>query len=174
MQESTLAYDIVRNQFSSNLEAFLKILIKAKAHSEAHKFSPEKYLDLKFSPDMFNFLKQVQIITDNAKGAASRLSGKTAPVFPDTETTFEQLELRVRNTIDFLNSISNEEFNQFDSRDVTFPWYPGKKLNSRDYLIGFALPNFYFHLTTAYDLLRHAGVSLGKADYLGNLNWQNA
>lgn len=167
-----LVYDLVNTQFIRNLHAFKNLLNKAKAHAEVNKFDPNKYLDVKFAPDMFNFLKQVQILSDNAKGATARLTGSENPSFPDTEQTFEELYQRIDKTIDFIAKFKASDYEGYDSKQATFPWYPTAFLTGHDYLVSFALPNFYFHLSTAYGLLRTSGVSIGKSDYLGEINWQ--
>jgi hypothetical protein len=166
-------YEMVIKQFSLNLNALKNILQKSKAHAESLKFDADKFLDLKLAPDMFPLLKQIQITTDNAKGAAARLSGKENPVFADTEKTFSEIMDRVQKTIQFLETFKSEDFKDYEAKKITFPWYPGKHLDGKEYLNGFAIPNFYFHLTTAYDLLRQGGVALGKGDFIGAINWKS-
>ncbi len=168
-----IVFDIISTQFLSSLRSLKDCLLKAKTHAEVNKFSPDKYLDMKLAPDMFNFTKQVQMVSDNAKGAVSRLSGKEAPRFEDNEKTFEELLARLEKTINYISDFKSDDFKNYQNQKVSFPWYPGKFLQGHDYLVTFALPNFYFHMTTTYSLLRNAGVQVGKGDFLGNLNWQN-
>jgi hypothetical protein len=168
-----LVYELISAQYIASLSALKEILLKAKSHAETNKFDPNKFLDMKLAPDMFPFTKQIQIASDNAKGAVSRLSGKEAPKFEDNEKTFDEVIARIDKTIEYLSQFKPEDFKDFQNQKISFPWYPGKYLNGKDYLVGFALPNFYFHTTTAYNLLRGAGVQIGKSDFLGNLNWQD-
>jgi len=166
-------YQIIVQQFSQNLHSLTTLLNKATAHAETLKYDPNKFLDMKLAPDMFTFIKQVQMTTDTAKGAVARLSGKENPVYPDDEKTFPELIARVQKTIHFLESFKKDDFNAYESKTVSFPWYPGKHLEGKTYLHSFVIPNFYFHLTTAYNLLRNAGVAIGKSDFLGNVDWKN-
>ncbi|MDH4467047.1 MAG: DUF1993 domain-containing protein [Bacteriovoracaceae bacterium] len=170
---SNHVYDLVITQFSISLAGLKNVMLKAKAHAEANKFDPNKFLDLKFAPDMLALTKQVQIASDNAKGAAGRLSGKEIPVFADDEKTFDELIARVEKTINYLETFRPENFNDYKSKKISFPWYPGKHLDGATYLNGFAIPNVYFHITTTYDLFRNAGVAIGKADFMGSINWMD-
>ena len=171
--KNTMINDLIVNQFVRSLEALNVIIDKAVVHSTEKNFDVNTFMNIKFAPDMFTFCKQVQIATDTAKGAVARLSGKSAPVFKDDETTIAQLQERIKNTIHFVNEFSNCDFTGYESKIVTFPWYAGKAMNGHDYLVTYAIPNFYFHVTTAYDLLRANGVTIGKADFLGNQPWTN-
>lgn len=168
-----LVFDLVVVQFSKNLFALKNILEKGKAHAQNAGYDANKLLEIKLAPDMFNFCRQVQMTTDNAKGAAARLAGKVSPIFIDEEKTMDELIARVEKTINHLESYKAEDFCDYENKIISFPWYPGKFLDGKSYLQSFALPNFYFHLTTTYDLLRSAGVQLGKKDFLGNVNWQD-
>jgi len=170
---NSIVYDIIQLQFTQNLNALKHCLLKAQGHAEANKFDAQCFLDTKLAPDMFPFKKQIQMISDNAKGAVSRLSGKEAPVFEDNEKSFAELVTRLDKTIEYVSSFKAEDFKNFDSQKAVFPWYPGKYLNGHDYLVSFAIPNFYFHLTTAYNLLRNSGVQIGKRDFLGDLAWKD-
>lgn len=164
---------LVDQQFIRTLESMNKILEKAQAHATERGFDANSYLSLRFAPDMLPFLKQVQIATDIAKGAVARLANKKAPVFEDNETTFEELKARIAKTIEFLAATKPEEYQGYEAILATFPWFPGKGLEGEDFLVSHALPNFYFHATTTYALLRMSGVKLGKADFLGQQNWKN-
>lgn len=164
--------DLISNQFTRSLVALKGMLHKAGEFAKERKFDENLFLQLRLAPDMFPLVRQVQIATDGAKGAAARLSGKTAPVFPDEEKTIPELIARIDKTIDFLRSFKAEDFKDYETRTMSFPWNPGSFLKGEDYLSSHALPNFYFHLTTAYAILRLHGVALGKGDFLGEQNWQ--
>lgn len=146
-----------------------QILQKGSAHAEAQGWDPAVLLNMRLAPDMLPLTRQVQIATDIAKNAAARLSGTEAPKFEDTETTFAELDARTQRAIDFLGSVPAAAFEGAGDRGVVVPSraYGELKFDGRGYLFGFVLPNVYFHITTAYALLRHAGVPLGKADYIG-------
>jgi len=164
--------DIVLNQFSRSLIALKEILREAEAHARARDFNPDLFLQLKLSPDMFPLVKQVQITCDIAKASAARLSGSEIPSHPDTESSLEELLSRIDKTLNYLSRFKENDFSNYTKQTVSFKWNPGLQLNGDDYLVSYAIPNFYFHLTTTYALLRMHGVNLGKADYLGKLNWQ--
>ena len=154
--------------FQVALNAFLVILDKAAAHAEAKKFDPSVYSHLRIRPDMLAFPRQVQIFCDNAKNASARLAGVEAPRYEDTETTLADLQARIRKTLDFLATLDPAAIDAGATRDIVFPIGPNKmQMRGADYLVHFVLPNFYFHNTTAYDLLRYAGVEVGKRDFLG-------
>ncbi len=154
--------------FERSLAAFLSVLDKAEAHAKALKFDPDVYLSLRLRPDMFAFVRQVQTLSDHAKNACFRLAGAAPPVVADTETTFEALRSRVRATLELVKSVDPAAIEGGGEREVALTiGGTTVKLKGADYLLHFALPNFYFHLTTAYDRLRGAGVSLGKWDFLG-------
>lgn len=160
-------------QFMLSLKALSNILQKAEKHAEAKKIKPSVMLQSRLALDMFPLYRQVQIATDNAKGCAARLTGVQAPVFEDNEQNFQELQERIQKTIQYLEGIKPENFQSFESKKAEFPWYPGKYLEGKDYLIQHALPNYYFHVTTAYAILRSHGVELGKGDFLGNQNWKS-
>ena len=151
--------------FLGGMSRFLK---KAEAHAEAKKIDPRVLLDARLYPDMFPTIRQVQITTDHAKGAGARLAGVEVPSFEDTEKTFEDLQARIKKTIDFLATLKKEQFNDAATRQISMK-VGGRDMTfaGADYLSRFALPNFYFHMTTAYAILRHNGVELGKGDYMG-------
>ena len=136
--------------------------------AEAKKFDPANLLNARLAPDMHSFTRQVQIACDMAKGGAARLSGTEVPSYADTEASIDELKARIAKTLAFVNSIDATAFAGSEDRQVTLK-SPTRELqfNGLDYLRGFVLPNFYFHITTAYALLRHNGVEIGKFDYLG-------
>jgi hypothetical protein len=144
------------------------ILDKAMAHCEARKIDPSVLMHYRLAADMLPFPRQIQIMSDTAKGMASRLAGVEAPSFPDTESTMGELKERIAKTIDYLKSFSEAQINGSEDKEIVLK-FPSIELKFKgsDYLLGFVLPNFYFHATMAYGLLRHAGVELGKRDFLG-------
>jgi hypothetical protein len=130
-------------------------------------------LQARLAPDQFNLLKQLQIVGDWAKNGSSRLAGKDAPVFPDDEQTFEQIRKRVHSIITYLATFSEQDFDGAEKRVVPIGRMPGKGSLAPLYLRETILPNFYFHATTAYAILRHNGVDLGKRDYVGPITTQD-
>ena len=147
----------------------LNWLDKAQAHAEARKFDPANYLGLRLAPDMLPFARQIQIASDGAKGCVARLAGVEAPKWEDTEASLDDLRARIRKTIDYVQSVPAAQIDGSDAREITLPTRSGDPLRftGENYLKHFVLPNLYFHATTTYALLRHAGVELGKKDYLG-------
>lgn len=155
--------------FQRMLGNLLTWLDKAEAHARARGFDPVNYLGLRLAPDMLPLTKQVQIACDAAKGCAARLAGLEVPAWPDDEATLDALRARVRRTIDYVGSLPAAQFEGAEARSVVIPLRNRDPLrfDGHDYLRQFALPNFFFHLGMTYALLRHAGVEIGKADYLG-------
>ena len=148
-----------------NLSHFLD---KAQAHAEAKKFDPQVLVDYRLAPDMLPFKKQVQIACDASKNGLARLSGVEAPKFEDNESTLAELKERIRKTLDFLDSVPHAKVDGCEDKDITFPAGRDttRTLKGEAYLLNVALPNLFFHVTTAYAILRHNGVDLGKGDYL--------
>jgi hypothetical protein len=155
--------------FARMLDNMLTWLDAARAHAEAKKFSIDVYLTLRLAPDMLPFPKQIQIASDAAKGCVARLAGVELPRYEDNEATLDELAERIRKTRDFVRSVPAAAFEGSEAREISIPRRVGEplKFDGLSYLNHFALPNFYFHATTTYALLRHAGVPLGKGDYLG-------
>ena len=145
------------------------VLQKGRVHAEAQGWDPAVLLAMRLAPDMFPLTRQVQIATDMAKNAVGRLSGGEAPKFEDDETTFEQLDARLQRAIDYLASVPADAFDGAEARPIVVSTRSRGDLHfsGRDYFFGWVVPNVHFHCTIAYALLRHAGVPLGKADYLG-------
>jgi len=144
------------------------ILDKAEAWAETKKIDPLVLTSARLAPDMHPLSRQVQIATDMAKGGAARLAGVEPPSFPDTETTFPELKARLQKTIDFINSLPAEKFEGAEDRTVTLKAGPNEfTFKGVDYFNGFLMPNVYFHLTTAYAILRHNGLDIGKMDFVG-------
>ena len=156
-------------QMKKQLGQLDKWLETAAAYAETKKFDSKNFLGLRLSVDQFPFSRQVQVACDTAKTAASRLTGKEAPNNPDTEETIEQLRARVQSTIAYLNGFTAKDFEGAATRSITQPRWEGKTMTGADYFLEHALPNFYFHATHAYAILRDAGVDVGKRDYLGPL-----
>ena len=154
--------------FVQFLTAFSAILKKAADHCAAKKIEPSVLVGARLTPDMFALARQVQIASDHAKGAAARLSGSEVPSFPDTETTFDELQARIAKTLDYIQSIKPEQIDGSEEKEIVLTF--GRErfpFNGKDYLLHFALPNFFFHLSTAYGILRHCGVEIGKRDFMG-------
>jgi hypothetical protein len=155
----------VFNRMLGNLSAWLEA---AEAHAAEKKFEPAVLLGTRLAPDMLPFTRQVQIACDGAKFCVARLAGVTAPKHEDNEATMAELKARIASTLAFVNSVTAAQVDGSEDRDITIPRRDGSTvMKGEAYLKHFALPNLYFHVTTAYALLRHNGVPLGKADYLG-------
>jgi hypothetical protein len=155
--------------FEIVLEALSKLLDKAEAHAAAKKFDVANLLNARLAPDMFDLTEQVQIATDFARRGAARLSGVEPAAVEDNETTIAQLKERIANTLTFVRSVDRKAIDAAATRVITLPLGPGKKgeMTGADYLNHFVLPNLYFHATAAYAILRHAGLEIGKREYLG-------
>jgi uncharacterized protein len=162
-----MMYDASIPVFIHFLNGLAALLRKAETHAQAKKLEPDAFLLARLFPDMFTFTKQVQLACDFAKGTSARLAGVTAPSHPDDEKTFDELHDRIRKTVDFLRGLKKEQFADAAERSVTFK-AQGKDVvvKGAQYLSNVGLPNFYFHVTTAYALLRHNGVEIGKSDFL--------
>jgi len=155
--------------FTRILGNMLHWLDRAEAHAQARKFDANNYLGLRLAPDMLPFARQIQIASDGAKGCMSRLAGAEIPKWEDNEATLDELRARIRKTLEHVQSFAPAQIDGSDERAITVPMRSGDALQftGETFLKHFALPNFFFHATTAYALLRHAGVELGKADFLG-------
>jgi uncharacterized protein len=154
--------------YERGLKAFLAILDKAEEHAQARKFDPNGYLAMRLSPDMWPLARQVQAFCDHAKNSSFRLAGKEPPVKEDKEATIAELRARIGATLEMLKSIDAKAIEGGETREIVIPAGANKlKLPGADYLLHFAMPNFYFHLTTAYDILRGSGVEIGKRNFMG-------
>lgn len=154
--------------FIRGLTNLAAIMDKAEAHAGAKHIEPDVFLNARLAPDMFPLVRQVQSVSDGAKGCAARLAGMEVPSYADTEASFAELKQRIAKTVSFLQSIAPAQVDGSEERPVTLKARDQElHFTGQTYLLGFALPNFYFHMTTAYDILRHNGVDLGKRDYLG-------
>ena len=145
------------------------ILDKAAAQAEARKIDPPVFINARLAPDMFPLSRQVQSASDSAKGCAARLAGVEVPRYEDIETTFPELRARIAKTVAFMQGVKPAQIDGSEDRTITLK-LRGREVNysGRDYLLNFVLPNFFFHATTAYAILRHNGLEIGKTDYLGN------
>lgn len=160
-------YDAAIPGYLQMLGTLAALMDKAEAHAKATGADLQAYLDARLAPDMHPFTRQVQLASDAAKGGAARLAGVTPPSFPDVETTWAELKDRIARTVAFVESVDRAAVNGDEDRIVELP-VPGRTLSftARDFLLRFSLPNFHFHVVTAYGLLRSQGVPLGKLDYL--------
>ena len=162
-------YDASAPRFAHMLRNLDAILARARDHAATKKIDPAVLLGARLFPDMLPMVKQVQIATDHAKGAVARLAGAEPPRYEDTEQSFDELRARIAKTIAFVESLSPEKIDGSEQRPIALR-VGGKdwSFSGQDYLLSFALPNFHFHLVTAYNILRHNGIEIGKGDYLGN------
>ena len=155
--------------FRRMLGSLAALLETAETHAQQHKIEPNALLQARLFPDMFPLIRQVQVATDFAKGASARLAGQEVPRYEDNEQTFAELQQRITKTLGYIDSLPQEAFDEAATRPVTHgAGERARHFDSGDaYLTGFVLPNFFFHVTTAYAILRHNGVPIGKRDYLG-------
>lgn len=157
-------------QFARTLKNLDAILEKAQRHAEARKFNVDNFLTARLAPDMLPFTSQIRIACDSAKGAAAGLSGKENPKHEDNETTFAELRGRIAKCVAFLDSFTSADFERTSAETVVKNATRGKSMRADEYLFTRQIPNFYFHVAMTYALLRHGGVEVGKADYLGPLD----
>jgi uncharacterized protein len=161
-------------QLKKMLNNLDKWLDAAVAHAAKKSFEPSVLLNARLAPDQYPLTRQIQACCDGAKFTAARLTGKEAPKHPDTETTLDELRARIRSVVEYLDTFTEADFAGAKERMVTLPFMPGKALTAADYLNEMSLPNFYFHATTAFAILRHNGVDIGKMAFLGSLNLRDA
>lgn len=163
-------YDQVIVGFRHSLLSLSAILTKAQQHAEANKTDLGAILGARLYPDMFTCTRQIQLATDFAKGAAGRLAGVDVPKWDDTETTHDELQARINKALDFLATLKPEQFVEAETRAIELKLPVGAfNFTGKDFLLHWAVPNFYFHCTTAYNLFRHNGVPVGKFDFLGKI-----
>lgn len=161
-------YDQSITAISRALTSLASIVTKAEAHAEEHGIEHAALLNARLFPDMHGFIKQIQIASDTAKGGAARLAGVEIPSWEDDETSFADVRARIQKTLDFLAEIDPASLEGAESREVEIKYTGGSaKMDGKSHLLDFVLPNLYFHITTAYNILRHNGVVIGKRDYLG-------
>ena len=162
-------YDLTVPQLIKMLKNADHWMAAAISHAEKKKFDINNLMKFRLAPDQFAFDRQIQTASDNAKFIAGRLTGKDWPAHPDTETTFGQLRARITSVIGYLDTFSPDDFAGAEDRKVSLPWMEGKWMRGDEYVSQFALANFYFHATTAYTILRHHGIELGKRDFIGGV-----
>lgn len=159
-------YELIK-QFDASLGNLAGFLKKAQALAEAKKFDVDNFLHLRLAPDMFQLTRQIQSTCDTAKNTAARLSGKEAPKHEDNETSVEELLARIEKTRTYLGTFAEADFAETATRKIELSFLPGMHILGQDYAMQFALPNFYFHMSTSYNLLRGNGVEIGKRDFIG-------
>lgn len=164
-----MIYEITVPQFTKMLKNLDAILGKAIPYAESKKIEIEVLLQSRLAPDQFNLLRQIQIATDTAKIGVAKLTGKDAPVHDDKETTLPQLRTRIADVVNFLATITEKDFAGAHERKITTPRWENKYLLGHEYLIQHTIPNLYFHISVAYEILRHNGLDIGKKDYLGQM-----
>ena len=165
----TMVYETIR-QMHKMLGQLDKWLVAAQEHGKKKNFDANVFMTMRLAPDQFPFARQVQTACDTAKLATARLTGKDAPSHPDTEQNLDELRARVAAVRTWLDGFSAKDFEGAEARTISQPRWEGKTMTGKDYFLEHALPNFFFHATHAYAILRHGGVELGKKDYLGPLS----
>jgi len=161
-------YAMTHDVFKKSLTQLLVVMEKGVANAKARNFDPNVLASSRLAPDMFAFARQVQLTSDFAKNSIARLAGVDAPKFEDTETTMDELVARVKKTLDYIDTISASALEGSETRDIKIPLRDRTvEFKGLPYLQHWAIPNFYFHFVTAYNLLRHNGVDVGKRDFLG-------
>lgn len=161
-------HDASVSQFSKMLRNLDAWLGKAEEHAKAKEFDVDVLVSARLAPDQYALVRQIQAACDSAKFSAARLAGTQAPSHPDEETTIAQLRERIRSTVAYLETVTPQMLEGAVDREVRLSFMPGKAIKGGDYLVDLGLTNFYFHVTMAYAILRHNGVSLGKRDYIGS------
>ena len=164
-----MTHDDVIRLFAKTLQNLERWMDKAAAHAQAKSFDADVLVQARLAPDAYPFVRQVQSACDQAKYAAAYLGNKPAPSHPDTEQTFAELRQRIAKCLAFLESVPAKDYAGSEDRKVAPPWLGGRWLRGDDYVAHVAIPNFFFHATMAYAILRHNGVDLGKMDYVGSL-----
>jgi len=161
-------YQASAPRFASMLRNLSALLDKGQAYCDARKIEPAAISGARLYPDMYPLTRQVQIACDTAKGAVARLAGVEIPKHEDTEQSFAELKGRIAKTLDFIGSVKPASIDGAEEREIVLKMRGGeRKFSGLQYLLGFAYPNFYFHVTTAYNILRHNGVEIGKTDFIG-------
>lgn len=166
-------YDFTVPVLTNYLTGLKGILSKAETHTKEAGLDETAFLNDALFPDMFPLKKQVQVSSDQAKGLVSRLTGKENPKMEDTEATFAELQQRLDKTLEFIQSAQPSDFEGADQKQITLHYFPGKFLPGKDYTIFYAMPNFMFHVTTAYGIIRKNGVPIGKSDFVGAVPFQD-
>lgn len=164
-------YDATVPIFTKHLNGVTKWLDKAAAYADAKKFDVQVLMDSRLAPDQYHFVKQIQAACDQAKYTCAKLAGKEPPSHPDTEKSIGEIRDRIKTVLDYLATFKREDFAGAEDRPCKHSWMPSA-MRGGDYLDHFSLPNFHFHLTTAYSILRHNGLDIGKNDYMVELPFQ--
>jgi uncharacterized protein len=162
-------FDATVPQLAKALRNLDTWMIAAEKHAESAKYPVDNLIYARLAPDAFTFVRQVQTVCDNAKFVPGRLAAREWPTHADTETTFAQLHERIAATQQFLATFERAQLDGADERKIALPWMQSTWMTGAEYLIEFGMPNFYFHLSTAYQLLRHNGIPLGKRDFIGSI-----
>jgi uncharacterized protein len=171
--DPAMLYDITITQFTKTLQNLSLCLDKAGAFAAAKKFEPQVLLEARLAPDQFALMRQIQIACDTAKTGVSRLTGKEAPAHTDDEKTLAEAQARIAKVVTYLGTFSAKDFAGAEQRHVSQPRWAGKYLTGHEFALHHMIPNFFFHVTTAYAILRHNGVELGKKDYLGVMPYKD-
>lgn len=167
-----MLFEMTVPQFSKMLHNLSRILDKAQAFADVKKIDSSVLLTSRLAPDQFPLGRQIQIACDTAKLGASRLTGKEAPVHEDKEVTLPEFKARIESVLGYLQTFKAEDFKDAADRKITQPRWEGKWLTGKEFAHEHAIPNIYFHVTTAYAILRHNGVEIGKKDYLGEMPYK--
>ncbi len=164
-----MLFETTVTPFIKTLSNLTQMIEKGEAYAETKKFEMDVLLNSRLAPDQLNFIRQIHIACDTAKLGASRLTGKEAPSHADTEKTVAEVKERISSTISYLKTFTAKDFDGAEIKHVTTPRWEGQYLTGFEYAQHHVIPNFYFHITTAYSILRHNGVDIGKKDFLGAL-----
>lgn len=167
-----MLYELTVTQFNKMFHNLLAILDKANTFAETKKIDTEVLLNCRLAPDQFPLLRQIQIACDTAKLGAARLTTKEAPSHPDTEKTMAEVKARIESVVSYLETLTVKDYEAASERHITQPRWEGQYLTGHEYVVNHVIPNFYFHMTTAYSILRHNGVEVGKKDYLGKMPYK--
>jgi hypothetical protein len=162
-------FELTVPQLAKTLRNIDRWLKQAEQYAETRKFPVDNLIHARLAPDQFTLVKQIQTACDNAKLIPGRLTAKAWPPHADTETTFEQLHVRIAALLTYLDSFGPDDFAGAEERKISLPWMQNKWMSGAEYASQFALPNFYFHVTLTYAILRHNGVPLGKTDFIGGV-----
>ncbi len=171
--EKISMYNATVPEFKRALLALKAVLVKAEAFVAEKQIEDGVLLSDRLALDQFPLVKQVQVASDVAKGTAGRLAGAEVPKMEDNEQTLKELEERIDKTVAFLDTLKPEQFEGSESREIPIYFFPGKMLYGLEYLNTLGLANFYFHITTAYSILRHNGMNIGKTDYMGQIEFHD-
>lgn len=164
-----MLFETTVQPFIKTLGNLIHFIEKSETYAASKKFEIDVLLNSRLAPDQLNFIRQIHIACDTAKLGASRLTGKEAPTHADTEKTVAEVKERINSTINYLKTFTAKDFEGADAKHITTPRWEGQYLTGFEYVQHHVIPNFYFHITTAYSILRHNGVDLGKKDFLGAL-----